>query len=80
MIYLIYDIMLFLATPLIFAYSMIRSRRKGRHREGTSERLGMYDASLVAALNEQKTVWVHAVSVGETMAIVRESCSERDYI
>ena len=69
MIYLIYDIMLFLATPLILAYSMIRSRRKGRRREGTSERLGMYDASLVAALNEQKTVWVHAVSVGETMAI-----------
>jgi 3-deoxy-D-manno-octulosonic-acid transferase len=69
MIYLIYDIMLFLATPLIFAYSMIRSRRKGRRREGTSERLGMYDARLVAALNEQKTVWVHAVSVGETMAV-----------
>jgi len=69
MIYLIYDIMLFLATPLIFAYSMIRSQRKGRRRKGTSERFGIYDSRLVAALNGQKTIWVHAVSVGETMAV-----------
>lgn len=69
MIYLIYDIMLFLATPLILAYSMIRSLRKGRRREGLVERLGIYDAGLINALNGQKTIWVHAVSVGETMAV-----------
>ncbi len=69
MIYLIYDIMLLLATPLIFVYSVIRSRRKGRRREGTAERLGLYDARLIAALKGHKTIWVHAVSVGETIAV-----------
>jgi 3-deoxy-D-manno-octulosonic-acid transferase len=69
MIYLIYDITLFLATPLIFAYSLFRSWRKGRRREGIVERLGIYNSELVGALSGQKTVWVHAVSVGETIAV-----------
>jgi 3-deoxy-D-manno-octulosonic-acid transferase len=67
--YFLYNIGLMLATPLILAYALIRSRRKGRRREGTAERLGVYDARLLAALDGQKTVWVHAVSVGETIAV-----------
>jgi len=69
MIYLIYDIALFLATPLIFVYSLFRSWRKGRRREGFAERCGIYDAGMLSALQGQKTVWVHAVSVGETIAV-----------
>jgi len=69
MIYLIYDIALLLATPLIFVYSLFRSWCKGKRRDGIAERCGIYDAGLVSALAGQKTVWVHAVSVGETMAV-----------
>ena len=69
MIYLIYDIALFLATPLIFVYSLFRSWRKGRRREGFAERCAIYDAGMLSSLQGQKTIWVHAVSVGETIAV-----------
>ncbi|HEX9022480.1 MAG TPA: 3-deoxy-D-manno-octulosonic acid transferase, partial [Geobacteraceae bacterium] len=67
--YLLYDIALFLATPLIFVYDVVRAWRRGKRREGIGERLGLYDTGLVTALAGQKTVWVHAVSVGETIAV-----------
>ncbi len=67
--YFLYDIVLFLATPLIFVYDLLRAWRRGKRREGIAERLGLYDAGLVAALAGQKTIWVHAVSVGETIAV-----------
>jgi 3-deoxy-D-manno-octulosonic-acid transferase len=69
MIYLIYDIALFLATPMILLYSLFRSWRKGRRREGIAERCGIYDARMLSVLEGQKTIWVHAVSVGETIAV-----------
>jgi 3-deoxy-D-manno-octulosonic-acid transferase len=69
MIYLIYDISLFLATPVIFVYSLFRSWRKGRRREGFAERCGIFDAGMLSSLKGQKSVWVHAVSVGETIAV-----------
>ncbi len=67
--YFLYDIVLFLATPLIVAYDLIRAWRRGKRREGIAERLGIYDAEMVAALSGRKTIWVHAVSVGETIAV-----------
>lgn len=67
--YFLYNILLFIATPFIAAYSMIRSWRRGKRREGIAERFGVLDASLASVLDGQKTVWVHAVSVGETMAV-----------
>jgi 3-deoxy-D-manno-octulosonic-acid transferase len=69
MIYLIYDIALFLATPLIFIYSLFRSWRKGKRREGLAERCGIYDSGMLSSLHGQKSVWVHAVSVGEAIAV-----------
>jgi 3-deoxy-D-manno-octulosonic-acid transferase len=69
MIYQIYDIALFLATPIIFFYSLFRSWRKGRPREGFAERCGIFDAGMLSSLQGQKSIWVHAVSVGETIAV-----------
>ena len=69
MIYLIYDLALFLATPIILVFSLFRSWRKGRRREGIAERCGIYDAAMLSALEGERTVWVHAVSVGETIAV-----------
>jgi len=67
--YFLYNILLILATPFIAAYSMIRSWRRGKRREGIAERFGVLDAGLASVRAGQKTVWVHAVSVGETMAV-----------
>jgi len=67
--YFLYDIVLFLATPLILVYDMVRAWRRRKRRKGIAERLGKYDAGMLTDLAGQKTVWVHAVSVGETIAV-----------
>lgn len=69
MLYFFYDILLFLAVPLIIPYFLYRSIRKGRFRKGIAERLGFLDREKRARLQGCDTIWVHAVSVGETMAV-----------
>ncbi len=69
MLYLFYDILLFLAVPLIIPYYLFRWVRRGRLRQGIGERLGFLPAEKRARLEGGETLWVHAVSVGETMAV-----------
>ncbi len=52
-----------LASPILLA----RMLATGKYRAGFGERLGRYPAR-VAALSAARPVWVHAVSVGETVA------------
>lgn len=66
--YLLYNIALWLALPFIVVYHLYRSVSRGR-RPAFAERFGKLDPSLATALAGQRTVWVHAVSVGETMAV-----------
>jgi 3-deoxy-D-manno-octulosonic-acid transferase len=50
-----------------------------KYREGLTERLGRVPARLVSADNSRPVIWIHAVSVGEVIAIsglVRELRSE----
>lgn len=51
------------ASPVLLA----RMLATGKYRAGLGQRLGRYPAE-VAALAARRPVWVHAVSVGETMA------------
>jgi 3-deoxy-D-manno-octulosonic-acid transferase len=69
MLYFVYDIFLFLAVPLILPYYLFRWVRRGRLRKGIGERLGFLPAEKRARLEGGETLWVHAVSVGETMAV-----------
>ncbi len=69
MIYFLYDILLLAATPLIFLYAFVRSRRKGRRREGIAERFGYLEPAEFSRVQGKGPIWVHAVSVGETMAV-----------
>lgn len=66
----IYNVLLILffivATPF-YAVQMLRRRK---YRAGLSQRLGFYPASLRARLWRRKCVWVHAVSVGEVIAVM----------
>lgn len=69
MLYFIYDILLFLAVPLILPYYLFRWIRRGRLRRGIGERLGFLAGEKRAQLQGADTFWVHAVSVGETVAV-----------
>jgi 3-deoxy-D-manno-octulosonic-acid transferase len=48
-----------------------RMLRQGRYRQGLRERLGAVSARLTAFVQGKPVVWVHAVSVGETLAATR---------
>lgn len=50
---------------------LVRMATTARYREGLAERLGRVPARLRAAVAGQQVVWMHAVSVGEVLAIAR---------
>lgn len=69
MIYFLYDILLLLAVPLLVPWYLVRYVRRGRLRKGIGERLGFISPEKLSLLEGSDRVWVHAVSVGETMAV-----------
>ncbi|MBN1142236.1 MAG: 3-deoxy-D-manno-octulosonic acid transferase [Deltaproteobacteria bacterium] len=68
--FLLYDIGLFLAMPVLLLVFFFRGLRRGRLRQGLRERCGFYNAARLAVLRGRRVIWVHAVSVGETRAAV----------
>jgi 3-deoxy-D-manno-octulosonic-acid transferase len=68
MIYLLYDTLLLLATPIIISYHLFRSLTRGRP-VALFERLGMLPDDQKEKISGYDTIWVHAVSVGETIAV-----------
>ena len=63
---LFYTFMWWLALPLVLGRLWWRGRKEPGYRQHWGERLGFYGAR--AANDEPLTIWVHAVSVGETRA------------
>jgi 3-deoxy-D-manno-octulosonic-acid transferase len=61
-----YTFMWWLALPLVLGRLWWRGRKEPGYRQNWGERLGFYGAR--AANDEPATIWVHAVSVGETRA------------
>lgn len=68
MIYLLYDILLLIAFPIILLLVATRSLRGKRRREGVGERLGIISEGKRTQLAGSPLIWVHAVSVGEAIA------------
>ena len=66
--YLLYNILLLLLALPILAGHLLHGLVRGRRRHGLRERFGYYTEGRLAPLAGKKTVWVHAVSVGETQA------------
>ncbi len=66
--YLLYNILLLLLALPILAGHLLHGLLRGRRRHGVRERFGFYAEERLAPLADKKTVWVHAVSVGETQA------------
>jgi 3-deoxy-D-manno-octulosonic-acid transferase len=69
MIYALYNILLLPALFFIIPYHLYRSLSRGR-KAALAERFGFIPADKVAAVAGVGAIWVHAVSVGETIAAV----------
>ncbi len=70
MIYLLYDLILYLSALFLVPYYLYRGFRYGKARHGVRERLGLYAQDFRQLLSGRFVVWVHAVSVGETRAAI----------
>src|ERR1700761_5909360 len=67
---LIYSFALFVVLLLGLPYYLLAMATHGKYREGLSERLGWVPDRLREG-DTRKTIWVHAVSVGEVLAASR---------
>ena len=65
---IVYSLLLLAALVLGAPYWLLRMATSGRYRAGLAGRLGMVPKDLRAAVAGRDVVWIHAVSVGETMA------------
>jgi len=70
LLYFLYSLALGFAMLLSLPYWLYQALRHGKYRRGFTERLGFVPARL-RTLNTTKTrtIWIHAVSVGEVFAI-----------
>ena len=68
---IVYSSLLLAALVLGAPYWLLRMATSGRYRAGLPGRLGVVPKGLRAAVAGRDVVWVHAVSVGETMAATR---------
>lgn len=69
MLFVIYDILLLLISPLILIHHVWRTVSRGRSFAGFRERFGVIPPTKREAVAGKGAIWVHAVSVGETMAV-----------
>src|SRR6267154_3985115 len=65
--YLLYSALLALFLLLTLPYWLLQMMRHGKYRAGLRQRFGAVPSHL-AGTAEKKTIWVHAVSVGEVVA------------
>jgi 3-deoxy-D-manno-octulosonic-acid transferase len=67
----LYSFGLMAAIVVTLPYWLIRMARSGRYREGLLQRLGAVPQGLRTFVAGRKTIWIHAVSVGEVLAASR---------
>ena len=65
--YLLYTVALALALVVTLPYWLVQMLRHGKYRAGLRERLGAVPERLKA--DARRAIWVHAVSVGEVLAV-----------
>src|SRR6201997_2164208 len=66
--YLLYSALLTLFLVVTLPYWLMQMGRHGKYRVGLAERLGRVPSRLKAS-SSRPLIWVHAVSVGEVLAI-----------
>ncbi len=65
---ILYSFLLSTALLLSSPVWLWRMLRQGRYREGLRDRLGIVPQRILSSSEQQQTIWLHAVSVGETVA------------
>ena len=65
MIRFIYNLLWPVGLVLFLPRYLIKMFRRGGYREKFGQRLGFYDAAVRQRLSETRSIWLHAVSVGE---------------
>jgi 3-deoxy-D-manno-octulosonic-acid transferase len=70
MAYFLYNILIHLAAIILIPYFLLKMLTAKKYREGIPERFGFVDRAKLKNLKGGKAVWVHAVSVGETKAVL----------
>lgn len=70
MAYFLYNIILHASAVVLLPYFIFKMLTAKKYREGIPERFGFVDRAKFANLRGSKTLWVHAVSVGETKAVL----------
>src|SRR5689334_7804245 len=82
--YLLYSILYALALLISLPYWLVRMAQAGKYRAGLKERFGVVPRTLTLPRDAQSSIWVHAVSVGEVLAVsglitaLRADFPERD--
>ena len=66
--YVLYNIILFLAAIIGLPYYLLKMIFTGKYRQSLIPKLGGGQAQILASLTNAPRVWVHAVSVGEVTA------------
>ena len=65
--YLLYSVLLAAGLLVSLPYWLLQMLRHGKYHEGLRERLGSVPARMAG--NSRPTIWVHAVSLGEVLAV-----------
>jgi 3-deoxy-D-manno-octulosonic-acid transferase len=68
--YILYDILVHIAFVLLIPYFSVRMVFGGKYRSGLAERFGFIPKEKLTRLSGARVVWFHAVSVGETKAVM----------
>jgi 3-deoxy-D-manno-octulosonic-acid transferase len=67
--YLLYSILYAIALLISSPYWLVRMLQAGKYRAGLKERLGSVPPRLKRAAAPHQSIWIHAVSVGEVLAV-----------
>lgn len=70
MVYLLYDIIVWLIALFLVPCYLIRGVIQGKVRRGLRERLGFFEPERFNYDTSRQVFWIHAVSVGETRAAI----------
>jgi 3-deoxy-D-manno-octulosonic-acid transferase len=67
--YFLYSLLLAVGMLLSLPYWLYKMMRHGKYRAGLAERLGRVPLHLIRTADSRPVIWVHAVSLGEVLAI-----------
>jgi 3-deoxy-D-manno-octulosonic-acid transferase len=78
MIRLVYNLLWPIGLLFFLPRYLVKMFRRGNYRENFGQRLGWYDVNLRSRLAEQRSTWLHAVSVGEVGVALKLAAEMRN--